>query len=112
MSTGGHGKVLEETFRRESARVVGMLARMLGDLDRAEDVFQEAIAAAAEHWPTSGLPDNPGAWLSAVARNRALDELRRERLRGRRIELPGAADQSFAGTAADPSDPEGVADDV
>src|SRR5262249_58898053 len=73
-------QVAEELARRESARMVGMLVRLLGDVDRAEDVFQESLVTALEHWPQAGLPDNPAAWIATTARRRALDELRRVRL--------------------------------
>ena len=60
------------------------LARDLGDLDAAEDAAQEAVAEALEHWPTRGIPDRPGAWLTTVARRRAIDRLRREARRSDR----------------------------
>lgn len=68
----------------EWARVVAIVARSFGDLDLAEDAAAEAFAAALEHWPTEGWPDKPGAWLVTVARNRALDRLRRESTRAGR----------------------------
>lgn len=58
-------------------RIVGALIRMTGDWDLAEDCAQEALAAALQRWPSSGVPDNPGAWLMTTARNRAIDVLRR-----------------------------------
>jgi RNA polymerase sigma-70 factor, ECF subfamily len=66
-------------FRHESARAVATLARVLGDLDLAEESVQEAFAVALERWPTLGVPDNPGAWITTAARNKAIDRLRRER---------------------------------
>ena len=59
------------------ARLIGGLLRLVRDLDLAEDLAQEALVTALERWPASGIPDNPGAWLMATARNRALDRLRR-----------------------------------
>ena len=70
---------LEEVFRRESDRAVASLARAVGDIDLAEEAVQEAFAVALERWPSSGVPDNPGAWITTTARNRAIDRLRRER---------------------------------
>src|SRR4051794_34620671 len=78
----------EAVFRRESGRAVAALIRVLGDFELAEDAVQEAFVVALERWPASGLPENPGAWITTVARNRALDRLRRERvLAGKRAEL-------------------------
>jgi len=68
-----------EVFREEYARVVASVLRIVRDIDAAEDVVQEAFAQALEHWPSSGLPDRPGAWLLTAARRRALDRLRRAR---------------------------------
>lgn len=62
--------------------MVATLTRLLGDLGQAEDAVQEAALAALERWPSDGVPDNPAAWLTTVARNRALDRLRREQRRG------------------------------
>ena len=62
--------------------MVATLTRVLGDLGQAEDAVQEAALAALERWPSDGVPANPGAWLTTVARNRALDRLRREQRRG------------------------------
>jgi len=70
---------LEEVFRRESDRAVASLARAVGDIDLAEEAVQEAFAVALERWPSSGVPDNPGAWITTTARNKAIDRLRRER---------------------------------
>jgi RNA polymerase sigma-70 factor, ECF subfamily len=67
-----------EVFRQESGRVVATLIRQFGDIDLAEEVVQEAFALALERWPRSGLPPNPGGWITTTARNRAIDRLRRE----------------------------------
>jgi RNA polymerase sigma-70 factor, ECF subfamily len=71
-----HGAI-EAVWRIESARLVAGLARMVGDVGFAEDLAQDALVAALEGWPESGVPDNPGAWLMAVAKHRAIDQLRR-----------------------------------
>ncbi|BCB78020.1 hypothetical protein GCM10022251_36770 [Phytohabitans flavus] len=69
--------VVGEVWRRESARIVAGLARMLaGDAGLAEELAQDALVAALEQWPVDGVPDNPGAWLTTVARRRAVDTLR------------------------------------
>ncbi|HEU4385230.1 MAG TPA: RNA polymerase sigma factor [Anaeromyxobacteraceae bacterium] len=75
-------RAVHAVWRIESARLVAGLARLVRDLGLAEDLAQDALVAALESWPESGVPDNPGAWLMAVARHRAIDALRR----GRRVE--------------------------
>jgi RNA polymerase sigma-70 factor, ECF subfamily len=79
--------VIEDVFRREWGRVVANLVGFLGDFDRAEDAAQEAFAVAAQHWPRDGVPDNPGAWLTTTARNRAIDRIRRERVLAEKLPL-------------------------
>ena len=72
---------VDAVWRIESARIVATLAKMTGDVGLAEDLAQEAVVDALTQWPTSGVPQNPGAWLTAVAKNKALDGWRRrERL--------------------------------
>ena len=75
---------LEEVFRREAGRCTATLIRVLGDIDLAEDAVAEAFATAAERWPKTGIPPNPGGWITTTARNRAIDRLRRESTRGER----------------------------
>jgi RNA polymerase sigma factor (sigma-70 family) len=70
-------RAVETVWRIESARLIAGLARMVGDVGLAEDLAQDALVAALERWPESGVPDNPGAWLMATAKNRAIDLLRR-----------------------------------
>jgi len=69
---------LERIFREESGRVVATLVRLFGDIDIAEEMVQEAFVVASERWPVTGLPPNPGGWITTTARNRAIDRLRRE----------------------------------
>ena len=64
-------------WRAESARLVGALTRMIGDVGLAEDLSQDALVAALEQWPTTGVPDNPAGWLMAVAKRRGIDHVRR-----------------------------------
>ncbi len=78
--------MLEEVFRDQWGRVVATLARLLGDIELAEDAAQEAFALAAERWPRDGEPANPTAWLIATARNRAIDRIRRERTLAQKAE--------------------------
>jgi RNA polymerase sigma-70 factor (ECF subfamily) len=68
---------VEEVYRADWGRIVAALIRLLGDFDLAEDVAQEAFAVAVEQWPATGIPDHPRAWLIQIARNRAIDRLRR-----------------------------------
>src|SRR6188768_887320 len=70
-------RAVETVWRIESARLIAGLARMVGDVGFAEDLAQDALVAAIETWPESGVPENPGAWLMATAKNRAVDLLRR-----------------------------------
>jgi len=71
---------IEAVWRIESARLLGGLVRMVRDVGLAEDLAQEALMAALERWPETGIPDKPGAWLMAAAKNRALDQLRRKQM--------------------------------
>ena len=73
-------RAIEAVWRIESARLIGGLARMVKDVGLAEDLAQDALVAALERWPESGVPDNPGAWLMATAKHRAIDLLRRRKL--------------------------------
>jgi RNA polymerase sigma-70 factor (ECF subfamily) len=66
-------------FRHESGRATASLIRVLGDFDLAEDAVQEAFVTAMQVWPDRGIPDNPGAWITTTARNKAIDRLRRDR---------------------------------
>jgi RNA polymerase sigma-70 factor, ECF subfamily len=78
---------VEAVFRDEWGRAVAILARVLGDLELAEDSVQDAFTTAIERWPRDGLPANPGAWIVATARNRAIDRIRREKTFARKREL-------------------------
>nr|WP_169951309.1 DUF6596 domain-containing protein [Microbispora sp. H11081] len=76
-------RVVDAVWKMESARIVAGLVRMVGDVGLAEELAQDAVLAALEQWPESGVPDNPGAWLMAIAKRRAVDHLRREERRDR-----------------------------
>ena len=86
---------LETTFRDQWGRVLAALIGFLGDFDLAEEAAQDAFAIAAERWPRDGVPANPGGWLMATARNRAIDRIRRDRTlaaKTRLLEVPEAVE--------------------
>jgi len=82
-------RAIDAVWRIESARLIAGLARIVGDVGAAEDLAQDALVAALERWPESGVPDNPGAWLMATAKHRAIDLLRRRTLHERKHEQLG-----------------------
>jgi RNA polymerase sigma factor (sigma-70 family) len=93
---------VEAVWRIESGRLIAALARMTGDVGLAEDLAQDALLAALEHWPRSGVPENPGAWLTAAAKNRAIDLARRgRRFEDRRDQLIREAGTRMAMDAAE-----------
>ena len=79
-------RAIDAVWRIESARLIAGLARMVRDIGLAEDLAQDALVAALEQWPESGVPNNPGAWLMATAKHRAIDRLRRSSLLERKHE--------------------------
>jgi len=79
-------RAIEATFRIERARLIAGLARMVRDIDRAEELAQEALIVALSDWPRSGVPANPGAWLMAVSKRRAIDAIRHDQMRDRKHE--------------------------
>jgi RNA polymerase sigma factor (sigma-70 family) len=106
-------RTIDAVWRMESARIIGALARRLRDVGLAEELAQDALVAALEHWPTDGIPDNPGAWLMATAKNRALDRLRQASLHHRRQQELGAdADARGDHVVPDFSDSLDDADDI
>jgi RNA polymerase sigma factor (sigma-70 family) len=81
-------RAIDAVWRIESARLIAGIARIVGDVGLAEDLAQDALMAALERWPESGVPDNPGAWLMATAKHRAIDHFRRgKRLEQKHLEL-------------------------
>ena len=82
-------RAIDAVWRIESARIIAGLARMVRDVGLAEELAQDALVAALEQWPGSGIPDNPGAWLMATAKHRAIDQLRRRTLLERKHEELG-----------------------
>lgn len=106
--TGAHGAI-EAVWRIESARLIAGLARMVGDVGIAEDLAQDALVAALERWPVSGVPDSPGAWLMAAAKHRAIDVLRRREMMDRKeTEI---VDEVRAQRASSAPDPDAALDD-
>jgi RNA polymerase sigma-70 factor, ECF subfamily len=104
---------LETVFREESGRVIAAVIREVGDFDLAEDVVQDAIAAALETWPSRGVPANPGAWLTTTARRKAIDRLRRD---ARRVDKEAVLQRLVdierqASAEEDSSVPSGIPDD-
>jgi RNA polymerase sigma-70 factor, ECF subfamily len=83
MATDTH-RSIDAVWRIESARLIAGLARMVRDVGLAEELAQDALVAALERWPTTGIPANPAAWLMATAKNRAIDRLRRNKLMARK----------------------------
>src|SRR5213594_930916 len=86
MTASDTHSAIDAVWRIESAKVIAGLARMVRDVGLAEELAQDALLAALETWPETGVPDNPGAWLMATAKNRALDHFRRDKLLERKHE--------------------------
>src|SRR2546428_13005526 len=91
-------RTIETVWRIESAKVIAGVARMVRDVGLAEDLAQDALVAALEQWPQSGVPANPGAWLMTTAKRRAIDYFRRSKrleqkqaVLGRELQDQGAA---------------------
>ncbi|MDR3381601.1 RNA polymerase sigma factor, partial [Cupriavidus basilensis] len=82
-------RAIEAVWRIESAKVIAHVARVVRDVGLAEELAQDALVAALEHWTETGVPDNPGAWLMTTAKNRALDHLRQQALHARKHEQIG-----------------------
>src|SRR3989338_428991 len=84
-------EAISAVWRIESAKIVASVARMVREIGLAEELAQDALVAALESWPGKGVPDNPGAWLMRVAKNRALDHLRHQKMQGEKLEQIGHA---------------------
>jgi RNA polymerase sigma-70 factor, ECF subfamily len=93
-------------FRAEYGRAVAVLVRVLGDIDLAEDAVADAFAAAVRRWPAEGTPPSPAGWIITTARNRAIDQLRRESARARKH-----AEAAAIGVPARPAEEDAVPDD-
>jgi RNA polymerase sigma factor (sigma-70 family) len=89
VTTSAAHRAIDAVWRIESAKLIAGLTRIVRDVGLAEDLAQDALVAALERWPESGVPDNPGAWLMATAKHRAIDMLRRSKLVERKHEQVG-----------------------
>jgi RNA polymerase sigma-70 factor (ECF subfamily) len=94
-------RAIDAIWRIESARVIAGVARIVRDVGVAEELAQDALVTALEHWPESGVPENPGAWLMATAKNRAIDTLRRQKLIERKLEEAGRSADALQPPAPD-----------
>jgi len=104
--------VAARAFRDESGRAVATLIRAIGDFELAEEAVQEAFVVALERWPHEGTPDNPGAWITQVARNRAIDKIRREGVLRDKLEALQHLEELHAEPEAAPGEQLGeIADD-
>jgi RNA polymerase sigma-70 factor (ECF subfamily) len=97
-------RAIEAVFRIESARLIAGLVRIVRDVGRAEELAQDALVTALERWPESGVPDNPGAWLMATAKHRAIDHFRRDRMLERKHEELGRELEARQGSAVEDLD--------
>src|SRR2546430_7492298 len=88
MTTDTH-RAIDAVWRIESAKLIAGLTRIVRDVGLAEDLAQDALVAALECWSESGIPENPGAWLMATAKHRAIDLFRRDRMLARKHEELG-----------------------
>lgn len=89
MSRHDTHRAIDALWKMESPRIVATVARLVRDLDLAEELAQDALVSALEQWPRDGVPGNPGAWLTQAAKHRAVDRIRRERMAGRKLEALG-----------------------
>ncbi|WP_341770203.1 RNA polymerase sigma factor [Actinomadura darangshiensis] len=103
---------IDAVWRLEAARIIAGLARMVNDVGLAEELAQDALVAALEQWPESGVPDNPGAWLMAVGKRRAIDRIRRQQRLAHKIEEIGRDLETQAPPEFDIPDDEHIEDDL
>lgn len=105
-------RAIDAVWRIESARLIGGLVRLVGDVGAAEDLAHEALVAAMERWPQTGIPDKPGAWLMTTAKHRALDLLRRRQMQARKHEAIGADSPAPRAPAIEAAIDDEVGDDL
>src|SRR5215469_3623726 len=99
MMTSETHRTIDAVWRIESPRLIAGLARIVRDIGVAEDLAHDALVAALEQWPESGVPRNPGAWLMATAKHRAIDLFRRNKLLERKHEELGQELEILQGSA-------------
>ncbi|MEU8436701.1 RNA polymerase sigma factor [Streptomyces sp. NPDC029216] len=104
-------RAVETVFRMESARIIAGVTRIVRDVGIAEELAQDALVAALEQWPASGIPDRPGAWLMATARHRAVDLVRRKETYARKLAEVGRALEDVP-PPDEPADPDDIDDDL
>ncbi|WP_409236882.1 RNA polymerase sigma factor [Streptomyces sp. PA5.6] len=107
-------QAIETVFRMESPRIIAGVTRIVRDVGIAEELAQDALVAALEQWPAQGVPDNPGAWLMATARNRAVDLVRRRERYARKLAEVGRDLETAPAQAGplEPPDPDAIDDDL
>ncbi|MFI5865086.1 RNA polymerase sigma factor [Streptomyces sp. NPDC051546] len=107
-------RAVEAVFRIESARIIAGVARIVRDVGIAEEITQDALVAALEQWPASGVPDRPGAWLVATAKHRAIDLVRRKETYARKLAEVGRTLEDVPPPEEEPglADPESIDDDL
>ncbi|MEW1634111.1 RNA polymerase sigma factor [Streptomyces sp. NPDC093801] len=104
-------RAVETVFRMESPRIIAGVARIVRDVGIAEELAQDALVAALEQWPASGIPDRPGAWLMATARHRAVDLVRRKETYARKLAEVGRALEDVP-PPPEPAEPDDIDDDL
>ncbi|MEU2951896.1 RNA polymerase sigma factor [Streptomyces xanthochromogenes] len=113
MTAASATETVEAVFRIESARIIAGAARIVRDVGIAEELAQDALVAALEQWPASGVPDNPGAWLMATAKHRAIDLVRRKETYARKLaEVGRALEDTPPPDPAESDDPDRIDDDL
>ncbi|MBO0515115.1 RNA polymerase sigma factor [Streptomyces beijiangensis] len=106
------GNAVEAVFRIESARIIAGVTRIVRDVGIAEEIAQDALVAALEQWPEAGVPDNPGAWLMATAKHRAIDLVRRRETYARKLAEVGRTLEETAPPPDEPAGPGDIDDDL
>ncbi|WP_393097688.1 RNA polymerase sigma factor [Streptomyces sp. LN325] len=112
VTPAGADETVETIFRIESPRIIAGVTRVVRDVGIAEELAQDALVAALEQWPRDGVPDNPGAWLMATAKHRAIDLVRRRERYARKLEEIGRDLETTTVPFEEPSDPDDIDDDL
>ncbi|KIF70696.1 RNA polymerase subunit sigma-24 [Streptomyces sp. AcH 505] len=110
MTAASVAETVEAVFRIESARIIASVTRVVRDVGIAEEIAQDALVAALEQWPRTGVPDRPGAWLTATARHRAIDLVRRKETYARKLAEVGRTLEDAP--PAEPADVDDIDDDL